>query len=261
MRDLNLTLIQADLHWQNPAANYALYDELIDESGGSSDLIVLPEMFTTGFTMNAADNFEDINGPSTDWLLATASRTGAAICGSLIIRDAEQFYNRLLWATPAGELHTYDKRHLFRMADEQEHYSAGNEKIIVTLGDWRICPLICYDLRFPVWSRNQNDYDLLLYVANWPAPRRAAWETLIPARAVENLCYAVGVNRVGKDGNGVEYVGNSMVTDFLGHPTLTTDANAGAFTTTISLDKLDRYRQKFPAWKDADAFSLHAPAD
>jgi omega-amidase len=261
MRDLKLTLVQPDMRWQNPAANYQLFDTMLADGGHAADLIILPEMFTTGFTMNAAEHAEDPDGPSTTWLKEMADKYQAHICGSLIVRDANRYFNRLIWADPDGIIQSYDKRHLFRMADEQDHYAAGNERLIVNIGEWRICPLVCYDLRFPVWSRNHNDYDLLLYVANWPAPRRSAWRTLLPARAVENLCYAAGVNRVGTDGNDVNYAGDSMVADYLGALSVDAENNAGTFSTTLSLDKLERYRHKFPAWKDADNFTLVDSSD
>ncbi len=258
MRDLTLSLLQADLRWQNPTANHQLCERMLAEQSEESDLVILPEMFTTGFTMEAEKHFEEPKGPTLDWLREVAAGHRVSICGSLIIREGAQYFNRLVWVTPEGSIAHYDKRHLFRMANEQEHYTAGTKRLIVELGDWRICPLICYDLRFPVWSRNLNDYDLLIYVANWPAPRRSAWRTLIPARAVENLCYAVGVNRVGTDGNNVAYQGDSMVADYLGHLQLDARDTAGTFRTTLNLDKLNRYREKFPAWKDADNFTLDA---
>lgn len=258
MQDLTVTLVQAEMHWQNPPANRGLYEQLLADSP-DTDLVMLPEMFTTGFTMDAAEHAEPADGESTRWLKQIAGQMDAHICGSLIIHDAGHFYNRMIWATPAGEIFTYDKRHLFRMANEQEHYSAGHERLIVTIGEWRICPLICYDLRFPVWSRSRNDYDLLIYVANWPAARQSAWTTLIPARAVENLCYTAAVNRVGIDGNNVDYQGGSMIADYLGNRVIDAGNEPGVFAATLSLAQLNRYRDKFPAWKDADAFQLTDP--
>lgn len=256
MRDLRLTLLQTELHWQAPEANRENFSIRIAEHAANSDLIMLPEMFTTGFTMEAAENSELGDGESASWLREMATSHEVHLTGSVVIREDERYFNRLFWATPSGELQSYDKRHLFRMAGEHNKYSAGEERIIVRLGDWRICPLVCYDLRFPVWSRGVNEYDLLLYVANWPAARRSAWRTLLPARAVENLSYCAGVNRIGKDGKGIEYAGDSLVADYLGN--LAADAgNADtALQVTLSLDKLDRYREKFPAWKDADRFEV-----
>ena len=259
MRDLTITLLQCELHWQDPAANRSLFAELIAEQAATSDLIVLPEMFTTGFTMDAAANSEPGDGPTTSWLQQMAADHDVAICGSLIINETvnntAQYYNRLLWATADGGLQSYDKRHLFRMANEDQHYTAGTERLIVELNGWRICPLICYDLRFPVWSRGSNQFDLLLYVANWPAPRQSAWDTLLPARAVENLCYAAGVNRVGTDGNGVSYSGGSVIVDYLANVS-SAGNQAGALRSTLDGSKLERYRDKFPAWKDADTFAI-----
>jgi omega-amidase len=256
VQDLNLTLIQTELHWQDPAANRAMFAEQIAAQAAASDLILLPEMFATGFTLNAEANSEQDDGDSARWLQEMATNHKVTLCGSIVINDGGQYYNRLLWVNPDGKVQHYDKRHLFRMAGEDKKYAAGSERLIVQLGDWRICPLICYDLRFPVWSRGINEYDLLLYVANWPAPRRSAWRTLLPARAVENLCYSAGVNRIGVDGNNVPYAGDSMVTDYLGNIQGDAEDRQEALNMTLSLDKLNAYRDKFPAWKDADSYTL-----
>ena len=259
MRDLTVTLLQTELHWQDPAANRAMFAALIAEQAAKTNLIVLPEMFTTGFTMDASANSEPTDGPTTAWLQQMATKHNVAICGSLIVNEAtngkQHFYNRLLWAAADGSMQSYDKRHLFRMADEDQHYTAGTERLIVELNGWRICPLICYDLRFPVWSRGSNQFDLLLYVANWPAPRQSAWDALLPARAVENLCYAAGVNRVGTDGNDVSYNGGSVIVDYLANIS-SLDDKAGALQSTLDGSKLERYRDKFPAWKDAETFKI-----
>jgi omega-amidase len=256
VRDLNITLLQSELHWQNPAANRAMFAELITQQCEDSDLILLPEMFATGFTLEAAENSEPDDGASAVWLQEMATENDIALCGSVVIKENNQYYNRLFWATPDGQLQHYDKRHLFRMAGEHKKYAAGKDKLIIQLGDWRICPLVCYDLRFPVWSRGNNEYDLLLYVANWPAARRSAWRTLLPARAVENLCYSAGINRIGTDGNDVAYAGDSMVADYLGNLLGDAADKATALRVTLSLDKLESYREKFPAWKDADQFQI-----
>ncbi|MBS95404.1 MAG: amidohydrolase [Chromatiales bacterium] len=253
---MRLTLLQADLLWQNPSANRDMFGEQIAAQAENSDLIVLPEMFTTGFTMDAAANCEEPDGESSRWLQDMADRHGTALCGSLIIRDAGVYYNRLIWVEPGQEPSSYDKRHLFRIGGEHDHYTAGKQRLIVQLGEWRICPLVCYDLRFPVWSRCDNDYDLLLYVANWPGTRRSAWLSLLPARAVENLCYVAGVNRVGTDGNNVGCSGDSLIVDYLATIIAAAGDTVAAVSATLSLDKLERYRKKFPAWKDADSFSL-----
>ncbi len=256
MRDLKLTLLQSDLHWQDPAANRAMFSEQIAAAANNADLIVLPEMFSTGFTMNSLDNSEETDGASSSWLQTMASQHDIALCGSLIIRANGHRYNRLIWAQPDGKAFSYDKRHLFRMANEQAHYTAGTQRLLVEYAGWRICPLICYDLRFPVWSRNNNDYDLLIYVANWPATRSSAWRGLLPARAIEDLCYAAGVNRVGTDGNNVIYQGDSLIADYLGSIVANGGDSVTSVSASLSLNKLDRYRNKFPAWKDADKFTL-----
>lgn len=255
MQDLTITLLQAALHWENPAANRDMFEQLIQNHATASDLIVLPETFTTGFTMEAKSNAEEPGGPSSQWLSKLAKQHGIALCGSLIVKEEGRHFNRLIWAQADGSLITYDKRHLFHVG-ECDNFSPGTQRQIIKLGDWRICPLICYDLRFPVWSRGINEYDLLLYVANWPASRKSAWETLLPARAVENLCYVAGVNRVGPDGNDVDYAGGSRVIDYLSNQLALGGSDAEAIHATLSLDKLNRYRDKFPAWKDADKFQL-----
>jgi len=256
MQDLTLSLIQADLHWQDPLANRAELTKNIASLSGATDLIILPEMFTTGFTMEAAGLAESMDGPSVRWMADMAKKAGTTLCGSLIIESGGRHYNRLVWMPPQGQATCYDKRHLFRMAGEQDHYSAGEQRVIASLKGWRICPLVCYDLRFPVWSRGVNEFELLLYVANWPASRRSAWRTLLPARAVENLCYVAGVNRVGTAGNGVNYIGESGVYDYLGNPLAEGGEDARVLTVQLSGRKLMRYRDKFPAWRDADHFRL-----
>ncbi|KTT39314.1 carbon-nitrogen hydrolase [Pseudomonas oryzihabitans] len=255
-QDLHLALLQSDLAWHDPAANRAHFERQLAEVG-AVDLIILPEMFTTGFSMDSATLAEPTDGPTSAWMRAQAQRSGAVVTGSLIVQDEHGRYrNRLLWATPDGELLHYDKRHLFRMAGEHQHYAPGTERRLVTLKGWQIRPLVCYDLRFPVWSRAQDDTDLLLYVANWPAPRRGHWNRLLPARAIENLCYVAAVNRIGSDGNGHPYAGDSQVLDFQGEPLVEAGAAAGIFQATLSASALAAYRQRFPAQRDADAFSL-----
>lgn len=254
--ELKVALIQSDLVWQDPAANRRQLGAQIT-AAAEANLIILPETFTTGFTLEAADNAEPPDGPTGQWLLDLATTQHAHICGSLIVAAGDSYYNRLLWATPDGKLFHYDKRHLFRMANEHRRFAAGHERLIVTVGEWRICPMICYDLRFPVWSRNRDDYDLLLYVANWPQARHSAWTTLLPARAVENLCYVAGVNRAGTDGNGVASAGGSMIVDYLGGQIAAGGKQPATITATLSLADLQRYRTKFPANQDADAFTLH----
>ncbi len=255
MRDLIVTLVQQPLAWQDAAANRARFDGLLAPLAGRTDLVVLPEMFSTGFSMQAAALAETMRGPTVEWLRATATRLGAVVTGSLIVDD-DGHRNRLVWARPDGTLAAYDKRHLFRMAREHEHYAAGAARVVVDLHGWRVPPLVCYDLRFPVWSRNRADYDLALYVANWPAARRYAWSTLLRARAIENLCYVVGVNRVGADGAGIEYAGDSVALDPLGQPLAELGAAAAVTQVTLSAEALASHRRRFPAHLDADAFRL-----
>ena len=255
-QDLRLALLQTELVWHDPAANRAHFEQLLARVG-ETDLVILPEMFTTGFSMESAALAEPADGPTAVWLREQARRIGAVVTGSLIVQDEDgRHRNRLLWATPEGELLHYDKRHLFRMAGEHEHYAPGEQRLVLTLKGWRIRPLICYDLRFPVWSRAQDDTDLLLYVANWPAPRRGHWNRLLPARAIENLCYVAAVNRIGSDGNGHPYAGDSQVLDFQGEPLVEAGAVAGIFHTTLSATALTAYRERFPAQRDADVFHL-----
>ncbi|WP_439886149.1 amidohydrolase [Pseudomonas sp. MBLB4123] len=254
--DLQLALVQTELVWHDTAANHMHFASLLEQARGA-DLVVLPEMFTTGFSMDSAGLAEPEGGPSSQWLLAQAVRLQAVVTGSLIIRAADGSYrNRLLWARPDGSLAHYDKRHLFRMAGEHKHYAAGEEQLLLELKGWRIRPLICYDLRFPVWSRDPHDTDLLLYTANWPAARRHHWNRLLPARAIENLCYVAAVNRIGTDGKGHPYSGDSQVLDFQGEALLEAGTAGGVFRVTLSGTDLAAYRERFPAYLDADAFEL-----
>lgn len=256
MRDLTIALVQTTLHWHDAAANRAHFEGLLDGLGGHPDLVVLPEMFSTGFTMAAADQAETMDGTTVAWMRELAAGLGSTVTGSLVVRDADKYFNRLIWMPPDGNPQTYDKRHLFRMAGEHEIYAPGSSRPVFRLGDWRVRPLICYDLRFPVWSRGIDAFDLLLYVANWPRARRSAWQTLLPARAVENLCYSAGVNRIGRDGQGIEYAGDSGAWDFFGG--CLADCGAEESVTQVRLDAaaLMRYRQKFPAHRDADPFEI-----
>lgn len=254
--DLELALIQTELAWQDPAANRAHFAELLVEAR-AADLVILPEMFSTGFSMHSSALAEAEDGPTSAWLLEQAERIGSVICGSLIIQAADGSYrNRLLWARPDGTLAHYDKRHLFRMAGEHKHYAAGEQQVVLELNGWRVRPLICYDLRFPVWSRDPSGTDLLLYTANWPAARRQHWNRLLPARAIENLCYVAAVNRIGSDGNDHPYSGDSQVLDFQGDALLAPGEAGGVFRTRLSAAALATYRQRFPAHLDADPFSL-----
>ncbi|GAB2599080.1 amidohydrolase [Spirosoma areae] len=259
---MHVTLLQPDLYWHDPVANRAMLEERIFTLPEPTDLIVLPEMFTTGFTMDARPVAEPMNLTTFRWLKQMAAQTRAVVTGSYVVQENGRFFNRLVWMQPDGQFDTYDKRHLFRMAGEDAVYTAGTRRIVKEWKGWRICPLICYDLRFPVWSRNQAgesqnfDYDLLLYVANWPAARRNAWNVLLQARAIENLSYVVGVNRVGEDGKHHLYTGDSAVIDFKGEVLFRqTDADL-VHQQMLSLDELRAFRSAFPANLDADSFTL-----
>ena len=256
MSTLNVTIAQAQLHWHDPAANRQMFAEMLQPLAEPTDLIVLPEMFTTGFTMDAPGQAEAMDGDSIEWMRATAARHRASVCGSLIIEEAGQYFNRFICMDPDGQHVSYDKRHLFRLADEHNHYTAGAEVCTFDIKGWRICPMICYDLRFPVWSRNTVDYDLLLYVANWPNRRHFAWQTLLRARAIENLCYLAGVNRTGVDGNDLPYAGGSAIIDYLGAELADLGEGIGIATATLELDKLRSFRERFAFHVDADEFSI-----
>jgi len=255
---LRVTLVQTELAWQDPAANRRNLAAHFRGLVGHTDLVVLPEMFSTGFSMDAASLAEEMDGATIGWMREEAAAMGVAVTGSLIVRDGGRCRNRLVWVRPDGSVEYYDKRHLFRMAEEQQHYAAGDRRLVVEIKGWRVCPLVCYDLRFPVWSRCRDDYDLLLYVANWPARRAHAWTTLLRARAIENLCYVVGVNRVGKDGNGTNYAGGSVAVDFLGQPLSGDGAGDRVETAVLDLESLRAFRRDFPAQLDADRFELIA---
>ena len=220
------------------------------------DLIVLPEMFVSGFTMNPKAVAETMNGETIAWLQHLAKAKDCAITGSLVIEENRKYYNRLVFVYPNGELKTYDKRHLFTLAGEDKVYTAGKEKLIIEYKEFRICPLICYDLRFPVFARNVEDYDVLLYVANWPKPRINAWDILLKARAVENMSYAIGVNRIGKDENELEYVGHSQAVDFLGNYLLEPQETDGVFIVELDKEKLLETRSKLAFLEDKDQFRL-----
>ena len=254
--DLELALIQSELDWHDAAANRSRFEPLLEQARGA-DLVILPEMFSTGFSMHSAELAEPEEGPTTAWLREQAMALGAVVTGSLIIQAADGSYrNRLLWARPDGTLAHYDKRHLFRMAGEHKHYAAGDEQVLLDVKGWQVRPLICYDLRFPVWSRDPHNTDLLLYTANWPGARRHHWNRLLPARAIENLCYVAAVNRIGTDGKGHAYTGDSQVLDFQGESLLAPGAAAGVFRVSLSASELAAYRERFPAHLDADAFAL-----
>jgi len=264
MQNLRVSLVQGSTRWHDPAGNRAYYGELIAPLHGTTDLVVLPETFTSGFSNDAIGSAEDMQGETVAWMRQQAAKLDAAVTGSVQLRAEGGVYNRLLFATPDGAVQHYDKRHLFRYAKEHERYAAGRDRLVLEWRGWRICPQVCYDLRFPVFSRNRFnvdrenalDYDLLLYVANWPSVRAYPWKTLLRARAIENLCYVVGVNRVGEDGNGHHYAGDSAVIDFLGHPASECGDEEVVVTTTLVGPLLQEHRERFPAMLDADAFEL-----
>ncbi len=258
MQNLTITLVQTPLEWQNPAANRAHFQTELAALKGKTDLIILPEMFTSGFSMQPELVAEQMSGETLSWLKTLAQELNAAICGSMVIQHNTEYRNRFLFVTPDGVVSHYDKHHLFRMGNEHQHYAAGTERQLIAYKGWRILPEVCYDLRFPVWSRNRNDYDLAIYVANWPAPRRNAWRTLLMARAIENQCFIAGVNRTGTDGNELNYAGDSMLVNPLGEPQLDlADAQFRIASTTLIGDDLQRFRESFPAWQDADSFTLN----
>ncbi len=262
-QSLRVSLVQGETRWHDAPANRAYYGSLVRPLHGLTDLVVLPETFLSGFTNETMGNAETMDGEGLAWLRALAGEVGAVITGSLVVRDGGRCFNRMIWMRPDGSLAHYDKRHLFRMAGEHERYAGGAQRLVVELRGWRICLQVCYDLRFPVWSRNRYDlaqhrfdYDLLVYVANWPSPRRQPWRTLLRARAIENLSYCIGVNRIGADGNDVTYAGDSAAIDFVGNPLVEFGAGEQVATTRLDAAALVAHRERFPAWMDADSFSI-----
>jgi len=256
--NLRIAMLQSDLVWHRPELNMAAFAKKLRAlSGGAFDLIVLPEMFTSGFTMEPENIAEPDSGPAHRWLAEMSTETGAAVCGSVAATSDGKFYNRMLWAEEGRTRAVYDKRHLFRMAGEQEVYTAGTRSETVTLKGWKILPRICYDLRFPVWSRSSEAH-LQLYTANWPAVRVDAWDKLAAARSIENLSYTAVVNRVGTDGKGIGYNGHSAVYDFKGNVLAgTPEGEEAVLTAELSMAELIRFREKFPAHLDADRFTVH----
>jgi omega-amidase len=264
MQALNVSLVQGATRWHDAPANRDYYGSLVRRVAGQSDLIVLPETFLSGFSNDTRASAEGMDGEGVAWMRALATEVNAVVTGSLAIREGDKVYNRLIWARPDGTFEQYDKRHLFRMAGEHTRYGGGTERLIVELKGWRILPQVCYDLRFPVWLRNRRlasatggmDYDLSFFVANWPAPRRQPWRTLLRARAIENLSYVIGVNRVGVDGNDLPYAGDSAVIDPVGESLIELGTQEQVATVTLDPAPLLAHRERFPAWMDADEFSL-----
>lgn len=261
MHPLSVNLFQSNLHWENAEKNRIEFENQIRKSP-DCDLVILPEMFSTGFSMHPEHCAEPNNGPTLQWMQKTAFEKNAIICGSVATKDSGKFVNRLYWVSPDQTVQTYDKRHLFRMGKEDQFYNAGNKKLITELKGWKICPLICYDLRFPVWSRNRFTngkyaYDVLIYIASWPKVRSYPWKQLLIARAIENQCYVIGVNRVGEDGNGIDHSGDSMVINPRGEIMAQTEAGATAcISASLDYTYLSEFRQQFPAGLDADNFEI-----
>lgn len=258
MSDLKITLIQSELYWENKDKNLSMFTEKISSIQEETDLIVLPEMFTTGFSMQPSALAEKMEGPAMQWMHTIAKEKNCVVTGSLIIEECGSYYNRLIWMSKDGYKY-YDKRHLFRLSGEEKVYTAGRNKITATIREWKVFPLICYDLRFPVWSRRTkaSNYDVLIYVANWPERRVHAWKQLLIARAIENQCYTIGVNRFGNDGNTVFHSGDSAALDFKGEY-LAGELPDGQFTKTITLHRepLDSFRKQFAFFEDSDDFEI-----
>ena len=255
--ELNIVAIQAKLTWENPAANLLFFEQKIAQLNSDTDLIVLPEMFSTGFTMQPASIAQTMKGSSVLWMIATARANNLAIVGSIVVQENNQYFNRAIFVHPNGLIDTYDKRHLFSLAGEDILYTSGSKRLIVHFKGWRICPLICYDLRFPVWSRNTNNYDLLLFMANWPIPRIDAWDTLLKARAIENMSYCIGVNRIGEDTNGYQYNGHTTAYDFLGKEIArTTEGKEDLLQCVISKTLQEETRKKLSFLNDKDSFKI-----
>jgi len=269
MSTLTITIVQTQLSWENKEDNLRLLSEKIMGINQKTEIIILPEMFSTGFSMNPGILAEKMDGPTVDWMKKIAGEKKIILAGSIIIKEDEEsgsrYYNRLIWMLPNGQYGYYDKRHLFAYAGEDEKYSSGNKRLIASVKGWKINLLVCYDLRFPVWSRQNHpqpgeagshEYDLLIYVANWPERRNHAWKTLLQARAIENQCYVAGANRIGIDGNNIVYSGDSMIIDPLGEVLYDGPNKEDIFTYTLHKEKLEDVRMKFPFWKDADRFLI-----
>ncbi|WP_276479500.1 amidohydrolase [Paraflavitalea pollutisoli] len=270
MSTLTITTIQTSLHWEDKAANLQKLQEKIDQIGQKTEVVVLPEMFSTGFSMKPELLAETMEGDSVAWMKRVAQQKKIILTGSLIIEDNGQYYNRLIWMLPNGQFGYYDKRHLFAYAGEDEHYTPGRKRLIASVKGWRINLLVCYDLRFPVWARQatplteeealktEPEYDLMIYVANWPERRNHAWKTLLQARAIENQSYVVGVNRIGKDGNDIYHSGDSMIIDPMGEVLYTKAHEEDIHTLTLQKEKLNEIRTKLPFLEDADNFIIQS---
>jgi omega-amidase len=283
MSSLTITIIQSRLYWEDKEANLRMFEEKINSIKEKTEMVILPEMFSTGFSMNTASLAEKMDGVTIQWMTRIAKERRIILTGSLIIEEDGYYYNRLIWMLPVGQYGHYDKRHLFGYAGENQSYSPGNKRLIASVNGLKLNLQICYDLRFPVWASQQSfvppllakkrvsnfdafkepehpEYDILVYVANWPERRNHAWKTLLQARAIENQCYVIGLNRVGKDGNDIYYSGDSMIVDPLGKPIYEKAHEEAVFTITLHKEKVDEIRTQFPFWKDADHFVI-APKD
>jgi len=258
MSTLIITGIQSSLHWEDKEANLQMLEEKIFSISQPTEIVVLPEMFSTGFSMQPKKLAETMDGETVEWMKRIAAKKKIILTGSVIIEEDRNFYNRLVWVLPNGQIGYYDKRHLFAYGDEDQHYTAGKKRLIASVKGWKINLMVCYDLRFPVWSRQQGDfeYDVLIYVANWPEKRVYAWTTLLRARAIENQSYVIGVNRTGDDGNKIPYTGESMAVDPMGEILYHKNDEEDVFTVTLDKSHLEKTREKFPFWKDADRFKI-----
>jgi predicted amidohydrolase len=270
MSSLTITLIQPNLHWENKKANLQMLQQKIESIQEKTEVVILPEMFSTGFSMKPELLAEKMDGETVEWMKKLAASKKIILTGSVIIEDEGKYFNRLIWMLPNGEYGFYDKRHLFAYADEHKHYTAGNKRLIAQVKGWKINLQVCYDLRFPVWARQTPsqpspsgeeqeillEYDLLIYVANWPERRNTAWKILLQARAIENQCYVVGVNRIGEDGNKIYHSGDSMIIDPMGEILYQKSKEENVFTCTLKKEKIEEVREKIPFWKDADSFII-----
>ena len=262
MADIRITLIQTALAWEDKDANLQMLEQKINDLREPTHVIILPEMFSTGFSMKPEILAEKMDGPSVNWMKRVAAAKKVILAGSLIVEEDGQYFNRLIWMLPNGQYGVYDKRHRFAFAGEDQHYTAGTERLIASVNGWKVNLMVCYDLRFPVWARQQFneqkefEYDILVYVANWPQRRSTAWRALLQARAIENQSYVIGVNRIGEDGNGIYHSGDSTIIDPLGEILYHKQDHEDIFTITLKKEQLDEVRQKFPFWKDADSFKI-----
>lgn len=253
---MRVSTVQANLIWEDKSVNLAHFEQMILPLSGNTDVIFLPEMFSTGFSMSPEKLAETMTGTTVSWMSEQAAALQSVICGSVIIEENDAYFNRLIWAQPDGQLHHYDKRHLFTLAGEHKAYQSGTKKLIIEYLGWKICPMVCYDLRFPVWSRNVEGYDLLVYVANWPHTRSHHWKSLSMARAIENQCYLVAVNRVGKDANGLHYQGDTSVIDYAGKILHTAVDIENVTTIALSKEKLNNFRNKLNFLADRDTYEV-----